>query len=109
MSPPRGAGRNAAEERPGRYSDLIRSQVGYRAPDIGAVTLDGFATRRLESFQGRNVLLSARAVTRQASHVFGLIVTRASTIATSRRIVGASPCTCPPLIRIISFGGDAAA
>lgn len=57
MSSPRGAGRNAAEERPGRYSDLIRSQVGYRAPDIGAVTLDGFATRRLESFQGRNVLL----------------------------------------------------
>jgi peroxiredoxin len=49
--------REAAGDGDGRFSNLIRSQVGYRAPDFSAGTLDGFATRSLASFQGRNVLL----------------------------------------------------
>lgn len=38
-------------------ASLKRSQVGYRAPDWRAVTLDGFATRSPLDFPGRVVLL----------------------------------------------------
>lgn len=55
--PPTAAGKEAATVDGGKYGALKRSQIGYRAPDFSALTLDGFATRRLFDFPGRVVLL----------------------------------------------------